>query len=533
VTLAHGWLRVGSEVAATVVLYRCLVSPTLRWCALRLGFGEYPAKALNGTYPAGPPTTRDAVRVCLVAVPLTAAAALFGAAAPGSLRLVPATALLMLLWKYLTLDYDAAHELSWQRADRLAALVLGAAAVAYPALSLAALIVFCGRLGAWTHHSMVSVRLVKASFAWSLAAGGYDALAGARAPQAGATGLLIVQCTFYLAPYVLACRDKVVLGARPWSWVTQNRTEMLIACAYAQGWGRWVPARTATGVIGVFARGAVWLNAATLLVEGIGLLAFAHPWLLLFAVVSAAFFNTVVAVTTGLLFWENIVMGTVLALVAATLPDPLRAASFGLVPWSLSAAMTVLFLAGFAVRPLGLGWWDTPFVQRVHWTVMTSAGKRYGLYNDFMSPFEREYGRTLGNPLASEPFVVQDLGGVFDSRPRDRLLGARPEAAELADVKRAYGRPFHANGFREAHSAYLLSLFRRLNAGVRKSPLPHRLSWLKAPGGHLYYWGDLPGYRRSDGGVSTVQIHYQEVYYCATGREWVFLRDDLLFELEV
>ncbi|UQA61791.1 hypothetical protein [Polyangium aurulentum] len=524
-------LRITCEVASTVLLYRGLVSPAVRWCARRLGAGEYPARALNGAYPAEGASGRSVLQVCLLAMAMTATAVAIGLAPHGNLVWVPATALAIVLWKHLTHDYDAAHELGWQRLDRIAAAIIGAVALAYPPLALAAVITICGRLGGWTHHSMACVRIVKASFAWSLAAGTYDILVGSHAPEVSAAGLLIVLGTVYLSHYVFALKSKLCLGAKPWSWATENRTELLAASAYAWGWGRFVPEKTATKVIRWIAPVAVWLNVATLVIEGLGLVAYAHRWTLLVAIVSAAFFNSVVAVASGLLFLENIVVGAALAVVVFRLPPAVGANAFGFAPWLISLFILIAVLKRWVWRPTDLGWWDTPLTARVYWTASTRNGKSFGIYNDFMSPFDREYGRALGNALTTEPFVTFPLGGVEDSALRDRILHLDIDGEDLQDIKKQYGRCYWKPEFEKNHTAYLERLFARLNAGTDKSPLPRPLGWLKAPGGHLYYWGNLPRYRVTEGPVEAVQVRFREIYYCSRQWKWVCLRDEVLFEI--
>ncbi|NUW40194.1 hypothetical protein [Nonomuraea rhodomycinica] len=83
-----------------------------------------------------------------------------------------------------------------------------------------------------------------------------------------------------------------------------------------------------------------------------------------------------------------------------------------------------------------------------------------------MAPFDREYGRHLGNPLTSEPFVTFPLGGVEDTAVRERLLTLTLGSDELADVKKRYGRTYWDPGYKERHIAYLQRFFLRLNAGV-------------------------------------------------------------------
>ncbi|MFF2812185.1 hypothetical protein ACFVT2_34425 [Streptomyces sp. NPDC058000] len=529
---AHGLPRIAVECAATIALYRCVLAPTARWCAGRLGAGVFPGGALNGTHPERSARRADVVLVALLLAPLTALAFACGRIPAGGVALLSPTALAILLWKHLSADYDAARELGWQRADRVAGALLGVAALVWPALSYPAAIAVCGRLGGWTHHSKACVRVVKVSFGWSLVGAGYDALAGPQ-PTDSTAGLLMLLGLVHLSHYVVPARSKVRLGPRPWSWITDNRTELLIAAAYARGWARCLSEPAAARIIGALAPFTVGLNAATLAVEGMGLVAYANRWLLLAAVVGAVLFNLAVAVASGLLFWEHIALGAVLAVLLLRAPAPVQAEMYGWGPWLLSIAVLALVLCGVAWRPTELGWWDTPFTARVYWCARTRPGHTVGLYNDFMRPFDREYGRSVGNPLATEPVLTFAMGGVWDPALRDRLLALGPDGEALPHLKSRYGTCRWDGSYRERHVRYLACLVARINAGVAKNPLPRALRWLRAPGSHYYYWGDLPGYRPHHGPITGVQVRYREVYFHAESRTFVRLRDKVLFDIAV
>ncbi|MBC3840525.1 hypothetical protein GXW82_10570 [Streptacidiphilus sp. 4-A2] len=155
------------------------------------------------------------------------------------------------------------------------------------------------------------------------------------------------------------------------------------------------------------------------------------------------------------------------------------------------------------------------------------------IHNGFMSPFDREYGRSLGNFLAAEPFVTYPMGGVENPILRDRLHALRPESTDLREIVAEFGMTYWDPAKADQHVAYLRQLFGRLRAGVRKSPLPRWLHWIKAPGSHLYYWSDLPRYRIDDGPLAGIEIRRKEIYFCISRYEWLVLRDDLLVEMEM
>ena len=514
------------ELALVLACYRWPTSPITGWCAVRLGAGRYPKVALNGTYPEGPAPVPGSLWAGAVIAVLSLAAEFVGTTPRGGLVVVPVVALAIVLWKYVTIDYDIALSVRWQRVDRLVVLAVGVAALLLPGLTLAGVILLCGRLGAWTHHSNACIRIVKITWCWSVTDGLLHDL-GVIGSDVGTATAAIAMGSVYLSHYVVAAWSKARLGRHPWSWAVENRTELLVATAYAWGWARFVPARRAARVVEALRPIAFVLNAVTMVVEFAGLVAFADARLFVAAVVGAMLFNCVVALTSGLLFWENMVIGAVLI---ATVPRT-GAPVFGFWPWLFGAAVLVMVLAGWLWRPNILGWWDTPLCAKVVWTVETADGREYGLYNNFMSPHDREYARSVGNFLVSEAIPTFPLGGVEDTAIRDCLVDAGPD--EIQQAKQRYGTVYWSADHAARHADYLRRLMLGVNSGRSKSPLPRWLRWLKAPGGHLYYWGDLPRYRRRSGQVRKVTARFREDLYSSENHDWSRLRDQVLFAVDI
>ncbi|RKT08293.1 hypothetical protein BX286_6385 [Streptomyces sp. 3211.6] len=522
------WLWDACDVVGTFALYRLAISPAMKWGAYALGSGRFPATGSNGLYPDAAVPGRGAVHTALVFLPLTAIALVLGRTPDAPASWVSTAALAAVLWKCLTFDYDVSRGLSWQRVDRLVIAATGGAALVWPQCGMLALILLCGRLGAWTHHSKAAIRILKMTFAWSVTAGVHEHLAPRSAPETGSVLLVLVVAVF-LSHYVVACVSKLRLGPRPWDWVTKNRTDHLVASAYSWGWARFLTERQVRRILRPLATVAVWMNAGTIVAEGLGFTAFLSRGLTVAAISIAVVFSLVVFITSGIFFWENIAVGIALIMALSAAPAPV----FGVESWLITMAVLLAVLSGLAWRPSKLGWWDTPFVARVYWTGRTSTGEVFRIHNGFMSPFDREFSRMRGYALTDEEFVTFPLGGVEDAHVRDRLNALRLEGEDLAEIKREYGRVYRDDEDRALHVSYLRELFARLNEGVPKSPLPRSLRWLKAPGGHLYYWGDLPAYRLDRGPLEAVQIRYQEVYYQSGRQTWVRLRDELILDVPV
>ncbi|MDK0523140.1 hypothetical protein [Streptomyces sp. ML-6] len=502
--LAPSYVATATVVAAVVACYRLRVSPAVRALARH-------------------PTPLAVSAAVAVIAPLT----LRTSPLPGPLRWFVVFVIALLTWRGVTSDYDVTLPIGPQRRDKLLLLFLAVASVVWAAALSAWIAVFCGRLRGWQHHAMMPVRLLKTYLAWFVVTAVL-----APPPSDSTAGLVLVLGCVSLSHYVKPAWSKARLGPHPWSWARDNRTHYLMASAHSWGWARFLP----SGKVSQLLRRARVVdrpvNILTMVVEAAGLVAFLDRRLLIAILVATALFNLAVALASGILFWENIAANIGLATVVGLLPDTGYDTAFG---WPAAlVALTVILLstADLLWQPWHLGWWDAPFTARIHWQVETVSGATRGLYNDYMCPYEREFGRVEGYFLTDEPILHGHLGIVWDRRIRDLLVQAGRDRDQLHTLKQTYGRTHRDEERSAEHVAFLTAMFTRLNAGTRKSPLPRWLRRLKAPGGQLYRWGDLPAYRGKEP-VRRITIRYEERCYLPETGDFVLLADRVVREIDL
>ncbi|WP_240507376.1 hypothetical protein [Streptomyces kanamyceticus] len=470
---------------------------------------------------ARPTPWRYATAVGIVLVPVVLGHKFLG---PGPLGWVVTTAVVLLTWQGSTSDYDVTQPIPPQRRDKLVLLALALLAGLWSPVLLLWLAQYCGRLRGWKHHAMMPLRLIKAYVAWLPASMAF-------APAVSRSALLLVLGCVSLSHYVKPAWSKLRLGPRPWSWAWENHTHYLMASAYCWGWARFLRAETVERLLGPVSKLNRPLNFLTLAVEAAGLIAFLDRRLLVAALAATVLFNLAVAVGSGILFWENIASNAAFAIVVSTLPSTYIPA-FGWPVAAFASLVIVLSVTDLLWQPWHLAWWDTPFTARVHWEVETASGARRGIYNNFMCPYEREFGRVEGYFLTKEPVLHGHLGIVWDGTLRDRLAKADGDQGELRVLKQQYGTKQKDERLARRHATFLAAMFNRLNSGVPKGPLPRWLRCFKAPGGQLYYWGDLPPYRGEET-VRRITIRYQERCYRSSTSDFALLADRVVQEIEV
>ncbi len=431
----------------------------------------------------------------------------------------------MLVWSAASKDFDVAAEPP-RYGPRLLLVASLLGVYLSPALVWTTGLLLTMHFRTWEHHAAYPMRVVQAAMA-------YLVVIELSTPFGfgEASTFVFFLVSLQVSHYFITALAKMLLGRKWYSWVTENHLHHLAASAYSWGWARFLPWPTWRRVIGWVRRWERPMQVSAFGVELLAPVALLDWRLALCLCLAWSSFHLGVFLLSGLLFWDWVITNLALAALLLRLPQSVVDGAFG--PDRL--LMGLVFLALFPLRhklwkPMPLGWFDSPLTQRIHWTVEGRSGATYGLYNDFMCPHERLYGKVHGCFLVPTQVMTYHLGEVFKPELRDAIREAGPDAKRLDEVRRRFGILPRSAPLRERHVAYLKRFFARLNGGARKRVLPHGLRFLKAPGGQLFYWGDFPAYRRQEP-VSRVRLHYREEYF--DGVELRRLRDECVLEFAI
>lgn len=437
----------------------------------------------------------------------------------------------LLTWTVVTRDIDVAFgdRQLWSRLGLVGACV---GLWFQPACLLVVLLLLTRPFEQWANHTILPIRALQATAAFLATVELATLLpAGAQSYVPDTATLLFFMFTVQGSHYVTAGLAKLWLGPRWYSWILDNRLHYMPANAYAWGWGRFVSWPTWRRLVRLIEVGGAPLQAATVALELLAPLALLSPVSALLTCALLSGFHLGVLACGGFWFWEWVATNLLLALAVLALPGSVSSALFG---WP-SVVASGLFIAVFPLRnrlwgPISLAWWETPFTQRTHWLAHGASGATYEVYNDFMCPHERIYGKTHACFLAPVRLVTSHLGTIWDHADRDAIVAAGPSPERLDAVRERFGVQPRDARLAHNHIAYLHRFFGALNQGARKHVLPSWLRWLKAPGGHCYYWGDLPRFRGQER-VVAVSLRFREQYF--DGERLVLIRDELVQSLDI
>ncbi|MEM6960693.1 MAG: hypothetical protein AAF550_02985 [Myxococcota bacterium] len=444
---------------------------------------------------------------------------------PAGMRLITSSLTAMLTWKAVTRDRDIVCEPP-RRWLKVCVLLAAAGTFLSPVFVFAALILLSGFFEVWQHHATMPMRVLQSLCAVFLIR--------LLAPQdffafesAGTVYFFLL--TLLISHYWITGLAKSFLGPKWYSWALENRLDHLAASAYSWGWARFLPFSRWHTIIELVRRFRLPLQILVFAVELLAPIAMWSQELAITLCVVWATFHCGVFALSGLLFWEWIATDVIIAVALSSWSTETSGAFFG---WE-ALLISAVFMLAFPMRhklwkPMPLGWWDTPFTQRMHWRAHGVSGRVYGLYNNFMCPHERIYGKVHGCFLTKERVCTYHLGEVWKWQLRDALRKAGPDLEKLEYVRGEFGVMPCNDEMAERHRNYIQAFFSALNDGANKYALPRPLRWAKAPVGQCYYWGELPAYRIQEP-VHKVSIHYREEYF--DGQEIHRLRDECLEDI--
>lgn len=428
----------------------------------------------------------------------------------GVLRVFATAMTAFVAWKAATKDIDPVRG-EGNDVPRLLLLVATLGCWWSPACLLITTFLLTTPFGLWQHHATMPMRMILAVLSFVCLSAGLS-LTGLPFFQDTAA-LFFFLLTMQISHYLITALAKIMLGPKWTSWVTDNKIHHLAASAYSWGWARWFSWAQWRKVIDAIRVMERPMQFSAFTIELLAPLALLHPYAAMAFCVGWAGFHVGVFATSGLLFWEWILADLVMAYAIWMLPASVVSQVFGPIQVLIACVFMVLFpLRHKLWKPMPLGWWDTPLTQRVHWRAHGKSGEVYGVYNDFMCPHERIYGKVHGCFLAPRPVCTYHLGEVWKHELRDAIRAAGPDAQKLDGVRAEFGIDPRNEQMAAQHEAYLKAFFAALNKGARKHVLPSWLRWLKAPGGQLFHWGELPAFRGQEE-VTKVTLHYREEYF--------------------
>ncbi|MEH2462062.1 hypothetical protein [Nostoc sp.] len=438
---------------------------------------------------------------------------------------------ILLAWKSITLDYDVVM-VNNLIPERILLILITIGVYHYPGL-IWSYIFIINCLGAWTHHAMMPIRILKmfSTYIVTQILFRFFIFIFNMKHNITITPIIILIFSVQSSHYFIPGLSKLQLGEKWYSWLLNNSTHYLIVSAYNWGWLQFLSEKLVVNVIKKISFFNKQINFLTVFIECGTILMLNKPEICVFLLAGCTFLNLGIFLTSGICFWEYMITNILMILVVYKMDNTTLAEVFSLKSLILYIVILLLFpVRGKGWSPIRLAWWDTPFISKINYQVIGTSGKIYGLYNNFMCPYERLYGRTHGYFLVDEKIVHGHLGIVWYKYIQDLIIESKGDRYKIQYIKDRFGKNCRDLNKELEHEKYLIDFFCQLNSGVKKNILPNCLSWLKAPGGQFFYWGVFPSYNRQEP-IMKILIFYEEKYF--DGNTIKILTNQLVKTIEI
>jgi len=430
----------------------------------------------------------------------------------------------IICWKGITLDVD----LVTQKPSRQHRILFGLSWVGvlfYPGFLIFFLYVGIQFMRAWYHHQLMSLRLLQMFCSFLAATALVNTFqlifTNPQTPQL-ATPLFLFLWVL-AAHYCYSGFSKLKLGKHWYSWLWHNKIHYLAISAYMWGWLKSQNPKQRIQWIQYLAPFDRLFQIGALLFECCWILAGFSLGLAKILCLCAVGFHVGIFALTGIFFWQSILIQYTFFCLLNTLQASTAAALFNPANGILFASLLLIILSLKKLwPPLKLAWWDAPYIGRIHWYVIGKSGKRYGLYNNFLDPHERFFGRHTPFFLIPHKMFHGHLGEVDSIELRDAIQATKGNLEEIDNLRARYGYFVHHPILEQRHDQYIKEFFRNFNTGEAKHRCP---AWLKAPGGQFYYWGRLPPFTGQEP-VEQVLLFFTEEFY--NEKEILIIREEFL-----
>jgi hypothetical protein len=350
---------------------------------------------------------------------------------------------LIATWKAVTEDIDLATGESLY-VERLLMLISLGGTFFFPGFLIPLCFIGIHFMKGWEHHQVMLWRLLQVTLAYLLAV---IALQLMLLGTTELTMLLKSSVPWFLYLCIIASHyagaglGKIKLGPSWYSWGWHNRLHYLAASAYMWGWLRNQPEDKRLFYINVLKTMERPLQFGSLCFEcGWFLAGFSRAITIALCIIGMLF-HASIFLSSGIFFWQSIAILAALTLALISLPSEIIVEIFN---WQngllLIGILAVFPLRGKLWKVNSLAWWDTPYIGRVHWSVIGVSGKEYGLYNDFMSLHERFFGRYHSLFLVPERNFNVHLGEVPLLSMRDAIISTEGNELDLRLLQAHLGR---------------------------------------------------------------------------------------------
>jgi len=289
-----------------------------------------------------------------------------------------------------------------------------------------------------------------------------------------------------------------------YGWVACNNPGDLFANVHYRGWLTNLDDNNVLSIATVLGKLKIPLQAIVLLIELSGLFMLRSYRLTRIFLIGFTLMHAGIFILGSMLFWKWMVIDITLLCLLIYGGDQLRAELF--TKRGFIASLIIIPLSLIWLKPITIGWYDTPVNQYFTYEVTTADGKIYELDKNEMNPYHQWFQYDNFRFLVNKPSLrITGFGYTNKYATVQAIRQAGPEgfaALEARDGENLYD-PVKKEGYEQFIKTYFANRNKRL--GISFIP-----AWFKAPN-HLYSAAKDGGYNNAVP-VSKFRVFLNQVY---------------------
>ncbi len=318
------------------------------------------------------------------------------------------------------------------------------------------------------------------------------------------------------ANYFMTGIKKLFMQPHIYGWITYNKPGDLFTNVHYRGWLTCVSDDTIHRIAAWLNRFGILLQGIVLLIELSGILLLRSKKLAIPLLCSFATMHIGIFLLGSMLFWKWMVID--IGLVFIILRSQNDVTNLVFTKRGFLASLIIIILSPVWLKPIMIGWYDSPANQFFTYEVCTTDGKTYEVDKNEMNPYHQWF--EYDNFLFLVPHASLRISGFGYTNKYQTVQAIRRAGPEnFKQLEANQGRNMYDPAQKEKFDAFIKKYFRNRNHRLSEKFIP---SYFKAPN-HLYSYAKTNDYKNA-GPVQRFKVIFNQVY-TKDGQKIVIDRD--------
>ena len=285
--------------------------------------------------------------------------------------------------------------------------------------------------------------------------------------------------TIVASNYFMSGSEKIIMSPHGYEWLLNNHPADLFNNVHLRGWMAKASEPTISGIVFFLEHYGRIFQELVLVIELAALFLLRSRKTAIVVLISLCCMHVGIFVFGSMLFWKWIIIDLVLAFILLRNKEENMAIIFSK-PYFI-VSLLVILVSGLWLRPIMIGWHDTPFNQYFTYEVEDADGKVYQLDKNGMNPYHQwfQYDHFLFL-VNKKCLAVTGFGYSNKYKVAAKIKETKPE--DYLALEEKFGKSSYDSLQKQKYDAFIKTYFKNKNQRLSQVFFPN---YFAAPN-HLY-----------------------------------------------